>query len=404
MSRPTSPSYDFERFYQQSTPRLPTFADSGNIPGVGVARDIDPESQPLDSAEWETVYEGQGPVPIGADDAIGELVSQMPEGSLAPEEKDEFAGRARFQGLDCLAFYKSRRHRDRPPYVGRWGIFYLDRGVRYLSELASDSSPTLRTGVIPRGPSWGDGSTPGTTIEWACRFLRAHESYHFFFDVYAMGIEAARSTSLYEPLSQAFRRFPTHSVEESLANAAAFRWAKNLGRGGLAGFARDFMTLQPHAYSRFTEPDIELRAELAANLHDLDVRRVARRYDQAPFVSEVPRFLRQCPEFVVLTTKRIAQVRPALRIPTVRQVTDGTPVVKYLKDNSALRSKWQKTKQKLCLNPTTKGLNFKPWDQSKDEWSVRVDKGYRAHIRQTLAAGAVWEAIKIGTHKEMGHG
>jgi hypothetical protein len=219
-----------------------------------------------------------------------------------------------------------------------------------------------------------------------------------------MGVEAALSTSLYEPLSQAFRRFPTHSVEESLANAAAFRWATHAARGGLASFAKDFMTLQPHAYARFVEADIELRAELAANLHDLDVRLVARRYDQAPFVSEVPLFLRQCPEFVVFTTRRITQVRPALQIPKVRNVTDGTPVVKYLKAKSSLRSRWRNTKQKLCRNPTTKGLNFKPWDQSKDEWSVRIDKGYRAHIRQIHAASAVWQAVKIGTHDEMGHG
>jgi hypothetical protein len=190
-----------------------------------------------------------------------------------------------------------------------------------------------------------------------------------------------------------------------LANAAAYDWTKRAenGRAGLRTFARDFMRLQPHAYARFEEPLIELKAELAANLLDLDLHRHARRRDQAGWVATVPPHLTGCPEHLVYTTVRTSPVRPALCVPAVRRVVDGEKVAKRLRKNSTLSQKWENTKEKLCTNPTIPGLNFKPWNPTIVEWSVRVDEGTRAHLRQIDAPNAVWEAIAIGTHTQMGH-
>jgi len=210
---------------------------------------------------------------------------------------------------------------------------------------------------------------------------------------------------MYERLDHAFRRYPSHLVEEALANAAAYDWARRgeNRRAGLAKFARDFMRLQPHAYGRFEEPLIELKAELAANLLDLDLRPSPRRYDQAGWVAVIPPHLKACPEHLVQTSARTRGVRPALRIPAVRQVLEGDQFSKRLRKNASLSRKWESTKEKLCANPAIPGLNFKPWNPTVLEWSVKIDEGCRAHLRQIDAPNAVWQAIAIGTHTQMGH-
>ena len=71
--------------------------------------------------------------------------------------------------------------------------------------------------------------------------------------------------------------------------------------------------------------------------------------------------------------------------------------------NPSLSGRWEKTKVMLIKNPSSNGLNFKPWDLP--EWSVKVSKGEQAHLvpNQDSSSG-IWEAIKIGDHKFMGHG
>jgi len=395
-----------EDFYQEVSQRIPD-SNLANVPDVGDRRDLEvaPNTDFPDVIDWPEVYQGQGPIEMNPFDENGIVSEQMEKTFLSDDETSEFHGRVRIEGFDFAAFYKSRRYRDREPYKGRWGIFYLDRGIRYLSDVLRSSVPAVVTGTIPP-PTSAHGPTPVTsTHEWSHRFLQKHERYHFRFDFYALGVEAVAGRAMYDRLSHAFRRHPSHLVEEALANAAAYRWARqgHNGRVGLSAFARDYLRLQPNAYGRFQEPDLELRAELAANLLDLDLRRSARRHDQAGWVAEIPKHFRQCPEYLVLTTGRARPVRPALRMPSVRSVVDDEKVTKYLQNKPVLNAKWQSTKAKLLSSPALPGLNFKPWRPAIVEWSVRVDEGNRAHLRQIDTANAVWQAINIGTHTEMGH-
>jgi len=53
-----------------------------------------------------------------------DLISQAAD-ALSDEEKLAVAGGLAHQGLDVLAFYKSYRFLKRPPFAGRWGIFYV---------------------------------------------------------------------------------------------------------------------------------------------------------------------------------------------------------------------------------------------------------------------------------------
>jgi len=406
MARSRRSSYSFEDFFQDVAPRIPSPADRTEALDVATVRDIQTSQGLLDTKPWPEVVEQEDSFEIVSIQSPELLSSRLEKVSVSAEEAAEFDGRVRTEGFDCLAFYKSRRHRDADPFRGMWGIFYLDSGLRYLSNLIRSAVPRLPSGTIPSRAHRGVRPQAISPLEWAYSFVRAHERYHFRFDIYALTMEGAARAAFYEPLSRAFRHHPSHLVEEALANEAAYKWAlfHTDWHSGVVTFARDYLRLQPHAYARFEEPQAELRAELAANLLDLDLKLSARRHDQQWGVARVPNFLDECPEYLISLPVRPRGIRPALRIPSVNKVIQAVPVTKYLKNKPELRAKLKATTKKLCNNPATPGLNFKPWDDTQREWSVKIDKGKRAHLRQHDPAKAIWEVIKVGTHKETGHG
>ena len=63
--------------------------------------------------------------------------------------------------------------------------------------------------------------------------------------------------------------------------------------------------------------------------------------------------------------------------------------------------KWQLTKGRLISDRYGNGLNFKPWKPEPPAWSVKVDDGFRAHLKPE--GQGVWRAYKIGPHTAMGH-
>jgi hypothetical protein len=406
MARARRSSYSFEDFYQDVAPRIPSPADRTDALDVATERDIQTSQSPLDPKPWPEVVEQEASFEIVSIESPESLLDRLERVSVSSKEAAEFDGRVRTEGFDCLAFYKSRRHRDAAPFRGNWGIFYLDTGLRYLSNLVRSAVPRLRSGAIPTRARMGARPRAISPLEWAYSFVRAHERYHFRFDIYALTMEAAARAAFYEPLSQAFRHHPSHLVEEGLANVAAYQWAlfHTDRHSGVVTFARDYLRLQPHAYARFEEPQAELRAELAANLLDLDLKLAARRYDQEWGVARVPDLLDQCPEHLISFPVRPRGLRPALCIPSVNKVIEAVHVTKYLKKKPELRAKLKTTTKKLCNNPATPGLNFKPWDATHREWSVKLDDGNRAHLLQHDPANAIWQVIDVGTHKQTGHG
>lgn len=282
---------------------------------------------------------------------------------IPDDERRLLDGGIREAGIDVFAFYKSLRHIAARPHEGKWGIFYLQHGVRRVGELIEGYYPGY-------GPS----------LELAYQFLREHERFHFKFDLYALSVEATVGRSLYEPLKRTFRHHRIHQVEEALANRDAWDWAKQR-RIGLGEFAYDFSKLQPGAYARFDEEKPELSGELAANLIDLDLSRMARRDDQAPWVGNVPsEFLRRslCPEYFVWPASLSGWIDPAWKLPEVRHVTESKPVDKMLKSKySSIRGQWEQTKRKLIEDSALPGLDFKPWNKATQQWSVRIDRNFR---------------------------
>tara|TARA_Y100001934_G_scaffold275801_1_gene371026 strand:+ start:93 stop:1232 length:1140 start_codon:yes stop_codon:yes gene_type:complete len=313
--------------------------------------------------------------------------SQLYGNEYIPDEvRDLIDGGVRHLGFDILAFYKSKRDINQFPFPSRWGIFYFKQAIQRVAELIRIEHPGYKN---PRKLALG--------------FLRAHEKYHYKFDVWSLSVESAIGRSLYKPLKLAFKHHSIHLVEESLANRDALDWARSPSIG-IHEFAEDFMNLQPGAYARFNEPKKELAAELAANLIDLDLSQKARRPELWPWVSGAPKELMRnslCPEYLIDTSKLSSIISPALIIPKVLKVTESKKFLKRL--NPSLSQRWEKTKTKLIKDPSINGLNFKPWHFPA--WSVRVTGGDRAHLTPSGDPSlGIWEAVNIGDHKTMGHG
>jgi hypothetical protein len=308
---------------------------------------------------------------------------------LTSEEQEAAEAGVRSRGFDVLAFYKSRRHVNKRPYRGKWGIFYLRQGLQFVA------------GQIAK-------EHPGYGNPWVLsyEFLRAHEWFHYRSDLQTLMFEATTKRHLHAPVRQLFRGQREQFVEEALANRQVWEWAKQ-GKIGLRDFAFDFMKLQPGAYSRFDENRLQLAGEWAANVVDLNLHTGALRPDLAHWVEASPDGLMHkslCPEYVV-TPQDIDIWWPAALVPLpVSNIIDDDAVTKYLskRKDPSLANKWHTTKARLLTERFSRGLNFKPWPPESPAWSVKVDDGFRAHLRHEELGR--WRAYKIGSHAEMGHG
>jgi hypothetical protein len=316
-------------------------------------------------------------------DALREESSPI---ELPPEEKELIEGAIRVEGIDAIAFYKSKRFEHRRPYQRKWGIFFLKHGLLHLADEIAIDYPGYKD---PR--------------RLAHDFLYAHEHFHFRADLQTLMFEAVIQRNLYIPLLNALRGRRSLFVEEALANREAFVWAKQ-SRVGIGEFAEDFMDLQPKAYARYGEPVATLAGEWLANTLDLQPPGCSPRSDVTQWVAATPKDLMRkslCPQYVVYPRRLKTWLDPAWVPPPVTRVIDGQNVEKMLSSRYRnLQEKWKQTKKKLVENRLLRGLNFKPWGESS--YSVRVDDNFRAHLKNK--GSGVWEAYEIGPHKKLGHG
>lgn len=304
-------------------------------------------------------------------------------------DRELIEGGIRAFGMDVLAFYKSRRLVNRPPFVGQWGIFYLQPALTYIQDEIAAAYPGIRQ-----------------ASQLALDFLREHEHFHFRADVQTLMFEATLGQHLYVPLRTAMLGRSFDFVEEALANRQVWDWARKT-TVGIREFAYEFMKLQPGAYARFDERRLDLGAEWAGTVVDLKPPSLGSRRDLAAWVEATPRdYMRPslCPEYVVRPVNLSAWISPVFQTPPVNIIVDDEGVQKALGGrHSKLKEPWEETKRKLQTNRHLRGLDFKPWrPDGRGAYSVRVDDKFRAHLRHDRVGQ--WIAYAIGGHKEMGHG
>lgn len=144
----------------------------------------------------------------GADTSADDISSPVDESDVRAAQSAR-----QMAGLDVLAFYKSFRFIDRPPYPGHWGIFLLDAGIEGLARDLTNYLPKLPQQEARR---------------FAREILLAHERYHFWIDAWALSQEITpilgTKFKRYEYYLAAKKRVELTSDdwEESLANHYAY--------------------------------------------------------------------------------------------------------------------------------------------------------------------------------------
>lgn len=155
-------------------------------------------------------------------------------------------------GIDVLAFYKSFRFTQEPPFKGKWGIFLIDAGIASVAARFRAQMPVLRHQVA---------------LQLAADTLYEHERYHFWIDAWALGQEClpvGNRVKRYEYYlaKRALVALTAGDVEESLANRFTFG---RLGGRILSGktsarkLLRSFFSACPVPYSRFDLSGVSLR-------------------------------------------------------------------------------------------------------------------------------------------------
>jgi len=354
------------------------------------------EWDPTDSSSEKPSLPYDGPSPFESLQPDGYSIKKLDpkklteqrhfaENAVSDKEMIRLGAAIQKYGIEALAFYKSFRFKDHEPFKGKWGIFFLEEGIQFVGELISY--------YVNNGNRFD---------ELAYKFLRAHEEYHFKIDALASTIESPMAKHLYLPLRAVYKNHASSCVEEALANAQAWSWANNNESefGGLLEFATEFMDAQPNAYARYTEDALELSAELADNLVNQNYGKNARSRSLAIWASDsTSTFSGRGSEYLVSGIDISNLFSKVLNIPVIKDIQDTMIIL----DNQILKTKWEQTKAKLLKCPALRGLNFKPWPKIPGTWSVRIDRGYRAHLRPVNEANGIWKVVKIGSHDQMGH-
>ena len=349
-----------------------------------------------ESLPWPTIEERDFPVatPVPNRDSIQE----RPIDDIGPRidqpggnEANILGGAIQVHGMEALAFYKSFRHRAVNPYPGKWGIFYLEKGLTLVGALVGID--TLMEPIRAK--------------QLGFEFLRSHETFHYVVDLLALGVECPLVKHLYLPFRHAYLNCGSRCVEEALANQRAWKWAKKQETSvrGLASFAEQFMGCQPNAYQRYGDDPQILAAEMAANLIDQRFGTTGNA-KLAGWMRAFPSNLatRWIPEYIIQGKSVAGLFRGVPTKPPVLMVIDSPRVKNRLATgDQSLSIKWDRTKRKLQACSSLGGLKFEKWEPKPGEWTVRVDDGFRAHLMQRAQPRGAWEAIKIGTHDEMDH-
>lgn len=187
-------------------------------------------------------------------------------------------------------FYKSIRYINDRPFRGKWGIFFNDDALHAMATRAASYLVLRQESEKPY--------LYHRANELVTEVIYAHEFYHYRFDHYAQMCEDILGSKLYQPLKDIFCRHKSRQTEESLANQAAWGLAhyKQVYRKDL----REFLNLgnffyqefkrQPNAYAEFDRPPEQLRAILAAQLHERKTDFRSRREDLESMVAYAPFF------------------------------------------------------------------------------------------------------------------
>lgn len=305
-------------------------------------------------------------------------------------------------GMDALGWYVSFHNSLSP-----WGIYIPVSGIVHLTKYAFG----------------GLSATFATKAQLSFHAILNHELFHFANDYAIAQAELAHREPWYVPARSKFRgEIPDYCIEEEkLANAymlSAFRTLKSeLMVKGKQSALRSFVKKQPEGYRdalSVRPPHWDRLLAKLAHRYGSSASKSAHHpliwdsnfgYDWSQHYPIIPRIdWRYCPIHLVDDVVRIGFPLECSKFITRINIKETEKFQDILAKLAApIQRAWERTKIK-CRNCITSGMDFKKWPKGgPDCFSIRVNDGYRAHLNLEKESGN-WFTIKIGTHKEMGHG
>jgi hypothetical protein len=346
----------------------------------------------------------------GFDDDVEESdlspVFYFPEGvdeedairKLAGGTGEDYERQVLQRGIDAFGWYVSF-HQKRY----QWGIYLPLRGAAALADLAMQNTPIIWT----------------EKFRIAYRFILTHERFHFAADLGIASIERMVEKPIWWPIRDLpkDRRDFLLLPEEGLATAASLREARYSKQVSTRKAYLDlgrFVWKLPPGYRdahHVAKTRYIMESEVLAHAQEAWCLALGSRHPDGVELQHLyPAFrpveLSRCPTHVLGDDQRFELSNLSAYL--IESVTISNTEEKFDKKLRQLpmpiQQKWAATKGKLAQSVLRGGLDFKKWPNGGDGcFSVRVDKGYRAHLRLTPSDRS-WTAEDIGSHKEMGHG
>ncbi len=363
---------------------------SGNEEETDIAPSLKLEDDQLGSYKIE---EFQPHFEIGADiDAVSPLFG----GELGHLLKQSVL----HKGIDAYGWYTSFHQTG-----VQWGV-YISK--TYLGFFIYHTLKNLQVPIFKKA-------------EIAFKCVLNHELFHFATDYAVAQCEMFSDEAWWWPMKLA--KGQNYNIqEEKLANAYMLQSSQRMRYGlkvkGKQEILRDFTKSQPVGY----------RDAVLVKRHDWprELALLAHEYGKhAEFISDNI-FLwdkkfgfdwaqifpirpqvnwRYCPIFLVDDAKKYGIPSGWLEclscIPLIEESFSFREQLARLGQDN--RDAWVRTKRRL-QQTITRGADFKKWPPGGDDvYSVRINDNIRVHLKG-VPRERKWLAIRIGNHKEMGHG
>ena len=382
--------------------------DLGEIPCVPISRPEEKVTSSLDSVleSRDTELEVEGLIedePVITFEIPPELDERDVRTKLGQHSGSEFEQLVKAHGTDAIGWYFPFHYQ-----IAQHGIYISSKNLLpfALRTFSSKYSDNFCEDLAKK-------------LQYAMHAVLRHELFHFAAECMAANWELSTGSACYIRARETLRG-PNGYLEdeEALANAymlRGFRWSSSATRGSRATpRLKAFCSRQPSGYNRGSH---YVRADrYETGCRDLAFQHekcstAAWRAPQDSFDSLVlyPNALRidwrRCPIILADEDNLFSALGIAPRfVDCIPEIGETEKFIKKLRRLSPVyQKKWNSTKSKLARSVHIGGLNFKPWPKGGKDWySVRVDDGVRAHIKNE-AKLRQWSAEEIGPHDEMGH-
>ncbi len=296
------------------------------------------------------------------------------------------------RGIEALAWYVSFHN------GGPWGIFIPVLSLAYIE------NRFLKKYRGSRFKKWQLGYD----------LLLQHEMFHFATDYMCAQWEILLQAPCWSALTDYRKRnnIAYLEIEEKLANAYMLRQLNNLLSPSGRSLIRAAIECSPPGYKDGIHcvDDYLFKSNLAeltkayVTVHALEknINILSSGVDITSFCSLAANLdEKQCPITIIHNEDRfgipLIGTSFILKISTIVETEAFKKAYKKL--DKSLRQRWEK-KKKLLAETIPRHPEF---EKFADLYSLRLNDNYRVHLRPSNDM-TVWEAIAVGTHKDMGHG